>query len=237
MDDAGIENAEAALGRLRRYVELLLQWNRSVSNLISRNDEPRVLIGHVLPSIELAGWLKSRNLERWCDFGSGGGLPAIPLAICGVGTSWDLVESRRTKTLFLSRCTSELGLTGIRVLRARLEDLIDNVDQPTGAATDPELEDADLESGELEEASAEHRDDLVLAPPYDALSSRATLTLSPTLEYAARIVRPGGEAFLWKGSRMSEELRASSSWRDAWDAGEVKNLSVEHAVVANFKRR
>ena len=60
------------------------------------------------------------------DFGSGGGLPAIPLAIAGVGERWVLVESRRNKTLFLRKVSEEIGLQGVGVELARLELLLDD---------------------------------------------------------------------------------------------------------------
>ncbi len=68
----GAHDPESTLARLRRYTELLVQWNRAVSNLISKNDEQRIVEAHVLPTIEIADWLKSFNLQRWCDLGSGG---------------------------------------------------------------------------------------------------------------------------------------------------------------------
>ncbi|MBI5710435.1 MAG: 16S rRNA (guanine(527)-N(7))-methyltransferase RsmG [Candidatus Eisenbacteria bacterium] len=118
---------EQATARLRRYTELLLQWNRGVSNLISRNDEARIVERHIAESIEPAHWLKASGAARWLDFGSGGGLPALPLALVGVGSSWTLVESRRTKTLFMRKALQELGVDGVRVVLARLESLSDEV--------------------------------------------------------------------------------------------------------------
>ena len=110
--------------RLRRYCELLIQWNRKVSNLISRNDEPRVVSRHILESIEPASWLQEAGVDRWLDFGSGGGLPAIPLAIAGVGAHWTLVESRRTKTLFLRKAIEDLEISNVTVALGRLEELV-----------------------------------------------------------------------------------------------------------------
>jgi len=115
---------EATLERLRSYARLLLEWNRNVSNLISRHDEARFLERHIAESIEPAAWLLSSGAARWLDFGSGGGLPAIPLAIAGVGKQWTLVESRRTKTLFLRRVVEQLGLSNVHVVLSRLEDLV-----------------------------------------------------------------------------------------------------------------
>jgi len=110
--------------QLQRFGELLLQWNRLASNLISKNDEERMVARHFTEALEPAHWLKSDNATNWLDFGSGGGFPAVPLALAGVGTNWTLVESRRTKCLFLRRAAEQLGLKGVRIEQARLEDLV-----------------------------------------------------------------------------------------------------------------
>jgi len=123
IEAAGFD-VEQGTERLRRFCELILQWNRKVSNLISRNDENRVVERHVAESIAPAAWMKSFAIKRYMDFGSGGGMPAIPLALLGVGESWTLVESRRTKTLFLRRAVQELGLARVSVELGRLEDLV-----------------------------------------------------------------------------------------------------------------
>jgi len=119
----GADPAESVF-RLRRYCELLLQWNRKVSNLISRNDEPRIVARHIVESIEPAHWLNECGAKRWLDFGSGAGLPAIPLIIAGIDGDWALVESRRTKTLFMRRALEDLGIKNVSVVNARLEDLV-----------------------------------------------------------------------------------------------------------------
>ncbi len=114
---------DAVVASLRRFSAMLISWNRSYSNLISKNDESRLVARHLLESLAPAHWLKSSGATRWLDFGSGGGLPAVPLLLAGVGESWTLVESRRTKTLFLRRVAQEMGLTAITVVNDRLENL------------------------------------------------------------------------------------------------------------------
>jgi 16S rRNA (guanine527-N7)-methyltransferase len=189
---------------LRRYCEMVVQWNRKVSNLISRNDEVRIVARHVLESLAPAYWLKASGATRWLDFGSGAGFPALPLAIAGVGGEWTLVESRRTKTLFLRKALADLGISGITVVNARLEDL-------TGLA--------------------EH------AGTYDGFTSRATETLSPTLAIAARFVRLGGAAFLWKGSRRDAEMAADSAWKASWDFDGIVEIGDGATAVARFIRK
>jgi 16S rRNA (guanine527-N7)-methyltransferase len=190
--------------RLRRYCELLIQWNRKVSNLISRNDEGRIVARHIVESLEPAHWLKELGAKRWMDFGSGAGLPAIPLVIGGIGEAWTLVESRRTKTLFMRRALEDLGIKNVEVVNARLEDLV----------------------------SAENH-----VSAYDGFTSRATLTLSPTLAVAATFVRVGGTAFLWKGSRREEEMAADQTWREKWDYEGLLQIADGATSVARFKRK
>lgn len=125
---AGAPDPAALEGALRRFCELLLQWNRKVSNLISRNDEPRLVSRHVAESLAPLAALRDHAGGAWMDFGSGGGFPAIPLALAGIGERWTLVESRRTKCLFLRRAAAELGLANLEVRQARLEDLVADPD-------------------------------------------------------------------------------------------------------------
>lgn len=192
-----------ALERLRAYAEWLLEWNGSVSNLISRHDVGRIVERHLSESVDPAHWLKSSGAERWLDLGSGGGLPALPLAILGVGSSWTLVESRRNKTLFLQKAVETLKLPNIVVVRERIESL-----------PDP--------------APSER---------FDGFTSRATLPLAETLEQAARFVRPGGYAFLWKGGRREQEMTADHAWQAAWELDGLLGVGSSGTVVARFIKK
>ena len=119
-----IEAPENALERLKSYTRLVLEWNRGVSNIVARGDEPRFVERHLIESIAPARALRESGATRWIDFGSGAGLPAIPLAIVGVGTSWTLVESRRMKTLFLRKVIQEIVLEHFDVINERLENVV-----------------------------------------------------------------------------------------------------------------
>lgn len=121
----GADPAET-LPRIRRYAEMLLEWNRGFSNLISASDETRLVERHIIESLAPATWIKEAGPKSFMDFGSGGGFPAIPLALAGVGERWVLVESRRNKTLFLRKVSEELGLRVIEVELSRLEMLPDD---------------------------------------------------------------------------------------------------------------
>ncbi|TMQ73415.1 MAG: hypothetical protein E6K81_04670 [Candidatus Eisenbacteria bacterium] len=123
LEGPGVE-VEPAIETLRRYARLLIEWNRSHSNLISHNDEARIVERHLIESVGPASLLKQSACRRWIDFGSGAGLPAIPLIIAGVAGAWTLVESRRTKTLFIRKALQELSLESIEVVNDRLENVV-----------------------------------------------------------------------------------------------------------------
>ena len=122
----GPADQDVALARLRAFAVELLKWNQGVSNLVSHDDELRLVERHVAESLFAARLIKSLGCKRVVDFGSGGGFPALPLALVGVGDSWTLVESRRNKTLFLRRAIQELAIAGVDVLTGRLETLVED---------------------------------------------------------------------------------------------------------------
>jgi 16S rRNA (guanine527-N7)-methyltransferase len=191
--------------RLRRFAELLLEWNRGFSNLISTADEGRLVERHILESLEPAAWLESPGRGRWMDFGSGGGFPALPLALAGVGQRWTLVESRRNKSLFLRKVIQEIGLDNVDVELARLESL-----SPGGE----------------------------LAGGFDAFTSRATLRLGPTLSLASSWVAENGSAYLWKGSRVTEEMAEGGRWRQWWsDSGSIRLADSANSVFRFVRAR
>ncbi|HEY3216913.1 MAG TPA: RsmG family class I SAM-dependent methyltransferase [Candidatus Eisenbacteria bacterium] len=123
-------DVEAIIERLKLYMLKVILWNRGISNLVSRNDEPRFVERHLMESLEPASWLRASGARRWLDVGSGAGLPAIPLILAGVGKEWTLVEARRNKTLFLIKTIQDMMLSGVTVTCDRYEHL----------ASDPQLD-------------------------------------------------------------------------------------------------
>jgi 16S rRNA (guanine527-N7)-methyltransferase len=193
------------LARLKAFAVELLTWNRGVSNLVAHDDEARLVERHLAESLAGAALIRELGPEHLVDVGSGGGFPAIPLAIAGVGRRWTLVESRRNKTLFLRRIVERMELRNIAVLTGRLEVLVDE----------------------------EHD-----ALQCDGFTSRATMKAGPTLELAARIVRPGGHAILWKGSGLAQELAAAGAALERdWEQGHTQTVGDGPNSIALFTKR
>lgn len=93
--------------KLESYVELLLKWNRSI-NLISPSTESSIWERHINDSLSLLQFLKEPKGKIF-DFGSGAGLPGIPLAIMGAN-SMNLVEVDVKKSAFLRHVGAALKL-------------------------------------------------------------------------------------------------------------------------------
>jgi 16S rRNA (guanine527-N7)-methyltransferase len=104
--------------RLQIYQSELLRWNQRI-NLIGPEARAN-LDAHIAEALAAAEILKpQRNV---LDFGSGGGLPAIPMAIVSPSARFTLVEADQKKWAFLKHVVRECGLSaavvGDRLSRA-----------------------------------------------------------------------------------------------------------------------
>jgi 16S rRNA (guanine527-N7)-methyltransferase len=110
----------STLDRLERYVALLLAANARVN--LTRIVEPaEVARQHLLDALAALPRLDALAPRRAVDLGSGGGVPAIPLAIARPDVEWLLVDSVAKKAAVLAELVRELGLDGVRVAAERAE--------------------------------------------------------------------------------------------------------------------
>lgn len=106
---------------LESFAGLLAKWNRA-QNLVSRETANSVWIRHIADSLQVLRYLRDTD-GTILDLGSGGGFPAIPIAIASKGRrSVILVEPTAKKASFLRTVSREIGL-GLRVENRRAEDL------------------------------------------------------------------------------------------------------------------
>ena len=94
--------------RFNAYLSLFLRWNERV-NLSSFDDEEEVINRHLVESIYVAGRLP-QEIASLLDYGSGGGLPGIPIALCRPGIAVTLAESQARKAAFLQEAVRVLNL-------------------------------------------------------------------------------------------------------------------------------
>lgn len=101
------------------YSTELLRWNKSIK-LTASPDIYDLAKNHIADALHLHTFLPSGPLKA-IDVGSGGGLPAIILALIRRETSWTLIEPIQKKTAFLKHITRHLGLSNVTVLPMRFD--------------------------------------------------------------------------------------------------------------------
>jgi 16S rRNA (guanine527-N7)-methyltransferase len=92
--------------RIALYKRLLLSWNERV-NLIGPEAVANI-DAHIDEALAAAAMLSPKG--EVLDFGSGGGLPAIPMAIASPDATFHLVEADQKKWAFLKHVVRECGL-------------------------------------------------------------------------------------------------------------------------------
>lgn len=114
---------------LIQFESLLIQWNMHI-NLISSATVPVLWTRHILDSAQI--YPLYSNLLHWCDLGSGGGFPAIVIAILmkeKKSGHIDLVESNGKKVAFLRMVIAQLNLPAT-VYHCRIEDVYKKIAPP-----------------------------------------------------------------------------------------------------------
>lgn len=110
---------EATGKRFEQYLSLFLRWNARL-NLSAIRDQEGILSRHFLESIACARALPA-EIATLLDFGSGAGLPGIPIALCRPEISVTLAESRGKKAAFLQEVIRTLGVMNAAVHSDRAE--------------------------------------------------------------------------------------------------------------------
>ncbi len=95
-------------GQIEKYLSLFLRWNDRL-NLSAIRDEESILSRHIIESIVVARALP-QGIVTLLDFGSGAGLPGIPIALCRPEIAVTLAESQGKKAAFLQEAVRVLGI-------------------------------------------------------------------------------------------------------------------------------
>ena len=123
IQDFGLNLSETNIADLELFLQEMSRWNQ-VHNLTAIEGEKDSIRLHLIDSIAvlpiLRQFLKGPN-PKIADLGSGGGLPAIPIAIVQSGWHLTLIEAVRKKTAFLQHVRGKLKLKNIAVLSERVE--------------------------------------------------------------------------------------------------------------------
>jgi 16S rRNA (guanine527-N7)-methyltransferase len=124
-----VDVSRETVERLEAYVSLLQKWQRS-TNLIAPSTVPAIWHRHVADSAQLIPLFPEAT--KWVDLGSGGGLPAIVVAILLAGRDGamvHLVESDQRKCAFLRQAIRATGAPAV-VHAGRIESVLAGWTEP-----------------------------------------------------------------------------------------------------------
>lgn len=115
------------LAMFEKLEPLYREWNAQI-NVISRKDMDHFYERHVLHSLSLAFYWKPKPGTNAIDIGTGGGFPGIPLAILYPHVDFLLVDSIGKKIKVVNEVASALGLTNVKAVQERAENIRGNFD-------------------------------------------------------------------------------------------------------------
>ena len=113
---------EANLERFERFESLLLEWNERM-NLTAITDSFEIKTKHFLDSVLPLSVFEIPPGASLIDIGTGAGFPGIPLKLARADISVTLLDSLNKRIGFLAEVIAELGLTEIRAIHGRAEEL------------------------------------------------------------------------------------------------------------------
>ena len=120
LEACGLELSDAQKALVEKYCQLLWEWNERL-NLTRHLDYETFVARDVVDSMQLAAFLEPN--ESVLDFGSGGGVPGVLLAILRPDLDLTLCDSIEKKTKALGDIIDELGLP-TSVITSRVQDLL-----------------------------------------------------------------------------------------------------------------
>lgn len=117
------------------YIKAFLEQNSKL-NLISKNDEKLLWEKHIFDSLAIEKFFEKYNTttKTLLDFGTGGGFPAIPIALAYPEIEVTAMDSIRKKINAITTIKNELKIHNLTPLCGRVETLDKKFDIITSRA-------------------------------------------------------------------------------------------------------
>jgi len=119
--------SELQIKQFKQLFDLYQDWNAKI-NVISRKDIDELYTKHVLHSLGIAKITTFKPNANIMDVGTGGGFPAIPLAILFPETQFYAIDVIAKKIKVVQEVAKELGLTNLKAEQKRSELVTDKFD-------------------------------------------------------------------------------------------------------------
>ncbi len=114
---------DGAVGQMWEHFRLLVTANREI-NLTRITDPAEGAARHYADSLAVAAWCRApgADVTTVLDVGTGGGFPAVPLAICRPDWQVTAIDGTGKKIRCVEQFVDHLGLTNCRTLHQRAEE-------------------------------------------------------------------------------------------------------------------
>ena len=117
----GVHLTASQVAAFTTYLEEITRWSVRINLTALREPEDIVRTGF-LDSLACMPLIPP-EAKRALDVGSGAGFPGLPLKLARPDLSFTLVEASRKKATFLQHVVRHLGVTGVRIVQRRAEEL------------------------------------------------------------------------------------------------------------------
>lgn len=97
------------------------EWNDKI-NVISRKDIDNLYLHHILHSLTIAKFIQFKDGSKILDLGTGGGFPAVPLAIMFPNVQFTAIDGTRKKITVVNEVIEIAQIENITALHVRAEE-------------------------------------------------------------------------------------------------------------------
>ena len=121
-EELGINLSPQQVEQFMMYKSLLQEWNEKM-NLTAIIEDEEIITKHFLDCMTIHRAIDMKGKKTVIDIGTGAGFPGLVIKIAFPEAEVTLVDALKKRLTFLEEVINQLGLTGVKCVHSRAEDL------------------------------------------------------------------------------------------------------------------